>query len=90
MAHFLQVAVLDRKPWWLPVLRESDQWGIRDAAAVWDPTKYVRSLCDNDLLNLYPMKLHSCTVKTEPEKEVFLNTHVHSSAGVNVTQCNVN
>ena len=45
---------------------------------------------DNDLLNLYPMKLHSCTVKTEPEKEVFLNTHVHSSAGVNVTQCNVN
>ena len=46
MAHFLQVAVLDRKPWWLPVLRESDQWGLRAAAAVWDPTKYVRSLCE--------------------------------------------
>ncbi|OWK09080.1 hypothetical protein Celaphus_00015123 [Cervus elaphus hippelaphus] len=36
-----RVAVLDRKPWWLPVLLESDQWGIRDAAAVRVPTKYV-------------------------------------------------
>lgn len=46
MAHFLQVAVLDRKLWWLPVLLESDQWGIRDAAAVRAPTKYVRPLCE--------------------------------------------
>ena len=36
------------------------------------------------------MKLHSCTVKTEPEKEVFLNTQGQSSARMNVTQCDAN
>lgn len=79
------------------MLLESDQWGIRDGAAVRarlntsDLSVRLRNVFkDNDLLILYRMKLHSCTVKTEPEKEMFLNTHGQSSAGMNVTQCDAN